>query len=131
MNKKTITFIFIISILLVFLSTKTVSHSPLQKSISSKLIRFHVIANSNTTYDQQLKLTIKDTVIDYIEPKLRNVTDINSARNIISDNIPHINAIAQNVLKKHNSSYSVNTFLSTRTFPNKEYGGLQLPAGTY
>lgn len=131
MNKRTITFLFIISLLLIIISTNNTSHSPLQKSIASKLIRFHVIANSNSSHDQQLKLLIKDSVVDYIEPKLRYVNDIQSARAVITDNIPHINTIAQNVLKKHNSSYSVNTFLSTRTFPIKEYGDITLPAGTY
>lgn len=133
--KKYITYLFLIITTLLIYNTyqkcSTNKYTDLQKSISQKIIRFHVIGNSNTAYDQSLKLHIKNAIVQKIEPELNNVDNITSARKIITQNLDLINHIAKRELNKHNSSYSVKTTMSTRFFPIKQYGNMTLPEGEY
>lgn len=133
--KKYITYlILIITTLLVYskcTKTANTNYKDLQKDISKKIIRFHVIGNSNTEYDQSLKLHIKNAIVQELEPILYNVDNISSARKIIYKNLPLINHIAKRELIKHNLSYSVKTTMSTRFFPIKQYGDMTLPEGEY
>lgn len=66
----------------------------LQHSIANKIIRFHVIANSDSEFDQALKLKVRDKVIEFLNPLLENSQTINESRIIISDNIDAIENIA-------------------------------------
>ena len=51
--------------------------------IKDKLIRFHVIANSDSDEDQNLKLKVRDAVIDYLQPKLELSSSIEESETII------------------------------------------------
>ena len=106
-------------------------YSNIQKSISKKIIRFHVIGNSNSTYDQNLKLEIKNSIITYMEPLLKNTTCLKDAKNILNKNLNSINNIAQSCLDKHSTSYTATTSLGSSYFPIKQYGDMTLPEGTY
>ena len=68
--------------------------------IKDKLIRFHVIANSDSDEDQAVKLLVRDEVIDYINVQLKDATGIDEARDILKDNIEEVNNIAVNILRE-------------------------------
>ena len=102
-----------------------------QKHISEKLIRFHVIANSDLPYDQKLKLEVKDDVLQYISPKLKECKDINQSRKVIKDNDAAIKEIANKIIKENGYNYNINTKLSYENFPIKTYGNISLPQGKY
>lgn len=106
-------------------------NSNVQKSIEKKLIRFHVIANSDTAEDQALKLKVRDKVLQYIYPKLKNSKSIDESRNILKENDEAIRKLAQDVVKKNGYSYTVTTELSFEKFPIKTYGNITLPQGEY
>lgn len=134
--KKYITYLILIIITTLLIYNKyskntDTNYINLQKSISQKIIRFHIIGNSNSEYDQSLKLHIKNAIVQALEPILYNVDNISSARKIIYKNLHFINQIAKRELSKHNSSYSVKTTMSTRFFPIKQYGDMTLPEGEY
>ncbi|OOB76307.1 peptidase [Clostridium haemolyticum] len=102
-----------------------------QKSIANKLIRFHVIANSDSTEDQALKLKVRDEILEYISPKLKNSKSIEESRQIIKENSEVINAIAKKTIQKNGYTYTVKTELSHENFPVKTYGDITLPQGDY
>ncbi|MCD3350925.1 stage II sporulation protein R [Clostridium botulinum D/C] len=102
-----------------------------QKSIANKLIRFHVIANSDSTEDQALKLKVRDEILEYISPKLKNSKSIEESRKIIEENSEVINAIAKKTIQKNGYTYTVKTKLSHENFPVKTYGDVTLPQGNY
>ena len=129
-------FFIIISALLI--TTYSISKSQntnqsysMQKNISSKIIRLHVIGNSNSAYDQAIKLKVKQAIVEELKPLLQNATSRSHAYKIITSNLSHINEHANNTLKKHAIHYSSNTTLSTVYFPIKKYGNLTLPEGNY
>lgn len=105
--------------------------STLQGSLEKKLIRFHVIANSDSVEDQALKLKVRDKVLEYISPKLKNSKSIDDSRRILKDNSAAIKKIAESVISKNGYKYSVDTKLSFEKFPVKTYGNITLPQGEY
>ena len=102
----------------------------LQGSIADKVIRFHVIANSDSTFDQALKLKVRDKIIEYITPLIDNSKNIDESRKIISDNLDNIEAIAKATLSTY-SNYTVTTELTNSKFPTKNYEDYSFPAGEY
>lgn len=102
-----------------------------QEDIASKIIRFHVIANSDSKEDQALKLKVRDKVLEYIQPKLRNSKNIKESREIIKENNENMIAVAKKVILENGYKYSINTTLSNENFPIKTYGNITLPQGKY
>ncbi|MDZ5034865.1 stage II sporulation protein R, partial [Clostridium perfringens] len=56
------------------------------EDIVNEIIRFHVIANSDSEEDQNLKLKVRDKVIEYVSGNLKNCQDLSEARKFIIDN---------------------------------------------
>lgn len=99
--------------------------------VKNKLIRFHVIANSDTEEDQNLKLKVKNKVIDYLYPYLNASQSLEESRNIIKYKMDEVKKLAEEVIKDNNYSYGVKTELSRENFPEKSYGKITLPQGNY
>jgi stage II sporulation protein R len=102
-----------------------------QKDIASKIIRFHVIANSDSKDDQALKLKVKNKVLEYMQPKLKKSRSINESRKILQQNNEEVIAIANKVIRENGYNYSVKTTLANENFPIKTYGNITLPQGKY
>ncbi|WP_315116645.1 stage II sporulation protein R [uncultured Clostridium sp.] len=101
------------------------------EDIYSKVIRFHVIANSDLPEDQNLKLKVRDEVLDYIYPKLKESKDINQSRNILKDNSENVKKLSQKVVYDNGYKYNVDVKLLVDNFPIKSYGNITLPQGQY
>ena len=99
--------------------------------IKDKLIRFHVIANSDTDEDQNLKLKVRDKVVEALSEKLSNVNSLEEAENVLEENIDYVNEIAKEVIEENNDTYEVTTMLSYENFPDKVYGDCVFPQGNY
>ncbi|MDU1321405.1 MAG: stage II sporulation protein R [Clostridium botulinum] len=129
--------VFMLSIIVIFfigfncLNLIYGSTSSEQKNISNKIIRFHVLANSDSIEDQSLKLKVKDEIIKYMMPKLDESNSIDESRKILKENDKEIKKIAENIINKNGYKYSVNTYLGQEQFPIKTYGNITLPQGQY
>ncbi|MFL0164935.1 MULTISPECIES: stage II sporulation protein R [Clostridium] len=99
--------------------------------VKDSLIRFHVIANSDNDDDQQLKLKVKNRVIDYLYPYLNSSQSLDESRKIIKDKMEDVKTLAQQVIKDNNYDYDVKVELSRENFPDKSYGNITLPQGNY
>lgn len=102
-----------------------------QKAYSDKLIRFHVIANSDSPEDQELKLKVRDRIISEMNDKFIDTNSIEEVQKIINSNLDEIKYIAQQTVKEENKNYDVNVYFGNSNFPTKSYGGFTLPAGEY
>lgn len=96
-----------------------------------KLIRFHVIANSDEEEDQELKLKVRDAVIKYLQPKLEKSSSIEESEKIIQLEHDNIEEISRNIIKKNGYNYNVTAKLQYSDFPAKQYSSVVLPAGKY
>ena len=101
------------------------------EEIADKLIRFHVIANSDSEEDQALKLKVRDRIIDKMSIKLEKAESLDQARDILNSSIEEVNIIAREVIIEEGFNYDVNTMLSNENFPDKIYGDYIFPQGTY
>jgi len=99
--------------------------------IKDKMIRFHVIANSDSIEDQDIKLKVRDKVLEYIYPKLEGASEIDKSREILKENDKEIKDISLKVLEENNYNYKVESTLSNEVFPVKSYGDITLPQGEY
>lgn len=102
-----------------------------QDDLQEKMIRLHVIANSDSDADQNLKLCVRDAVLCRAEEILRQSADMAEARARLRDSLPSIGDAAAQVLAAQGSGYAVSVSLEDTEFPCKTYDGFALPAGEY
>lgn len=95
------------------------------------LIRFHVIANSDSERDQALKRAIRDAILEKVSPRLAVSHSLDESRIILKDLLPEMQSIATEVVKSWGENYTVQAEYGRTEFPTKSYGSLVLPAGEY
>lgn len=102
-----------------------------QQDLAGKMMRLHVIANSDSDADQALKLRVRDRVIALSQSLLSDVSDVEEAKRILSQNLSQIEACAQDEVLKNGYSYPVRAELTSMYFPTRDYTSFSLPAGEY
>lgn len=95
------------------------------------LIRFHVIANSDSVFDQSVKLAVRNEIIEEVNRYLTEAKNAKEAESILKDRSAAITEAANKVLARHHCGYEAKTVLGTSAFPTKTYGEITLPAGEY
>jgi len=103
----------------------------LQEGIAGEVIRFHVIANSDSDEDQELKMMVKENVVGYMNDLLREVTTVEETRELILKNLDGIRDKAGQVIEEQGYGYEVTAQLEKCYFPMKSYGDITFPAGEY
>lgn len=99
--------------------------------LASNLIRLHVVANSDSPGDQDLKHNVRDAVLSYMNSQIKNSQDIEETRAILLGRLDEIATIAQNTIRNQGYEYEVKVRLGNYPFPTKVYGDINLPAGNY
>ncbi|MBP1758220.1 MAG: Stage sporulation protein required for processing of pro-sigma-E (SpoIIR) [Firmicutes bacterium] len=102
-----------------------------QSQLSDKLLRLHVLANSDEAEDQSLKLRVRDRVLETVEPWLEEGTSAASAGEILAHRLPELTQAAQEEIQAAGYSYPVSLSLGQSWFPTRYYDGFSLPAGQY
>lgn len=128
--------IFIVSIIIglayAYITSKPNNDiSTIQQGISHKIIRFHVIANSDSDADQALKLKVKEAVVNYTAELLCNSKSISETEDLLSSHTNDIISIANNVISENDYDYPVTAEITDTYFPTKSYGNYTFPPGTY
>lgn len=111
--------------------TNALHNTEIQEGIAKEIIRFHVIANSDSNKDQALKLKVKDQLVKKLSPLLKNASSIGEARAIIKKNEDLIQKVAIDTIKKNGYDYTVKVSLGKTYFPLKLYGNYSFPPGYY
>lgn len=99
--------------------------------ISDKLIRLHVVANSDTEEDQNLKLMVRDEILEYLTPRLSGLSSRADAEVLVSQEAENIKEIAERKISECGYDYTVTITLCEESFPTTEYSTFSLPAGEY
>ena len=98
---------------------------------SRDVVRLHVIANSDSQYDQMVKLKVRDAVLAYMAPKLKHASNSAEADSVISQNRREIEEVARKVLMLSGVAYPVQVQYGYFDFPVRSYGNSVFPAGKY
>lgn len=96
-----------------------------------QLIRFHVLANSDSEQDQALKRAVRDTILKAVSPRLAVSQTLDESRDILKRLSSEMEDIGRSVVMDWDKDYSVKTEYGRFSFPTKSYGSLVLPAGEY
>ena len=102
-----------------------------RSALAEKVVRLHVLANSDSEADQALKLTVRDTVLAETEELLEGIESRDAAADVLRAQMPFLQRAAERTLAEQGSAYPVEVRLETAQFPTKEYDGFALPAGEY
>lgn len=112
------------------LGSKT-DEDEIQRELSEKLLRFHVVANSDSDEDQTLKLKVKEAVVDYLSDYLYDTMTLEETENVIAAHNDEVVDLANRIIAENGYDYSVSAELTSCYFPVKSYGDVTLPAGDY
>ena len=125
--------IFVILILLsLFILISAISYvDAVSYNIADSVFRLHVIANSNSKEDQELKLKVRDELLLYMNIISKDSTSKQEAMQIANEHKEEFTQIAEKVIKENGYNYTVNVQIGKADFPTKYYGDITLPAGTY
>ncbi len=99
--------------------------------IPEDAIRIRVIANSDSEYDQEIKLLVKEKLQMKLYNLLKNTKGVSEARKIINSNLPIIQADVDNLLKDLNYELGFDINYGMNYFPSKEYKGVLYEEGYY
>ena len=102
-----------------------------QSQLAEKVVRLHVLANSDSDEDQALKLKVRDAVLEQATETLRGADSQTEACRRLTDMLPELEETARVIITANGYDYGVRAELAETSFPTKEYDGFALPAGEY
>lgn len=102
-----------------------------QRELSEEILRFHVVANSNSTEDQALKLKVRDRVIEYLSMPLSTCKSQQESVEKIRQLLPEIEETAREFIAGQGYGYEVRAAVGEQYFPVKAYGNMTFPRGYY
>ena len=124
-------FIAVIGAMTVCINAEVNKIDRASEDYKEKLIRFHVIANSDNNEDQELKLKVRDNIISYLKPKLENSDSISESEEIIKSEYENLYKISRETVKENGYDYDISVGIEYSNFPTKQYSNVVLPAGEY
>ncbi len=102
-----------------------------QSQLAERVVRLHVLANSDGQEDQALKLLVRDRVLARATELLTQARDRTEADALLRAELPELEALAVRELRANGCAYPVTAELADTEFPTREYDGFTLPAGEY
>lgn len=101
------------------------------EDIPNHILRLHVLANSDTGGDQDLKLKVRDRILRESAGLLDGVKSRDEAERAVAGNLTRLQAAAEDEIRKQGYSYPARAELTNMYFPSRQYGEVTLPAGRY
>ena len=116
---------------LILMAAQRVGQEAFASRIAPEILRFHVLANSNSPEDQTLKLQVKTRLLDEIYRQLGENASLQDTRNYISTHMDFLEQEAEAYMKELGYHYTATAELTKTYFPTKVYGDMVFPCGTY
>lgn len=102
-----------------------------QKELADSIIRLHVIANSDSHADQQLKYQVRDRILTEAAALYQPGDDLTQVRKSMEENLTLLAQAGREVVEEQGYDYPVSATLERTWFPTKKYTDFALPAGNY
>ncbi|MGN0405156.1 MAG: stage II sporulation protein R [Bariatricus sp.] len=103
----------------------------MQKNLAEEVFRFHVLANSDSEEDQELKLKVKEVIIGYMKNELPNAQNAKETKEWATEHLDDIEEMARQTVRNEGFAYPVKASVGWYNFPDKTYGDVTFPAGEY
>lgn len=101
------------------------------RTINSEVLRIHILADSDSEADQNLKLKVRDEILRFTDGLYSNVTSKEEAIEITNEHIDEIVATAENTLKANGCKKSVKAEILDMNFNTRYYEDITMPSGNY
>lgn len=127
-------FLCLTCLLLAFLFTmagQRQSDEAMAARIAPEILRFHVLANSDSDEDQQLKLRVRTLLLDSIYEKLGGNASLDDTKEYVLANKDSLEQEAEDYMKAEGYDYPAHMEVTECYFPTKTYGDMVFPCGTY
>lgn len=125
-------FFIILFLFFTFLLINITSYSKdVKQGLAENFFRLHIIANSNSPIDQELKFKVRDSVLEYINEEIPNNLSKDEVILEVQNKLADIKLIAESTIKSYGFNYDINLEINNFYFPTKNYYNLSLPAGYY
>ena len=112
------------------MATKAYSET-IQENIAGQVVRFHVVANSDSREDQRLKLQVRDAVLQDLQPLMTQTKNKKESEQLLEERLKQVKETAESVVRSQGYEYPVSVSLEWELFPVRVYGDLTFPAGYY
>ena len=130
-SKKVKYSLILIFLFFIYISINAISYANyISNDIAESVFRLHVIANSDSAEDQNLKYIVRDNIIAYMN-KINNATNKLDVINLAKEHLNDFKKIAQQTVFDEGYNYSVSVEIGNFNFPTKHYGDISLPSGNY
>lgn len=127
--KKRLFILLLTTALLIGLLTILPVHS--ESEIYERVLRLHVIANSDSQEDQSLKLLVRDAILDESQKLLADADTQEQAKAIIEQNVDKLRLVAERTVQKNGYSYPISIEFNKESYPTKSYESCAFPSGEY
>lgn len=108
-----------------------ISFAETSERIRESVLRLHVIANSDVSVDQNLKLAVRDAIINESVEIFDGTVTVDNAVEKITPEINNIKEIAERVVENYGFDYNVDVSIDEEYFETRTYETVTLPAGKY
>ena len=130
--KKLKNLILLLFLLFLYIFVSAQSYvSAVTSNLSDSVFRLHVIANSDSSEDQSLKLKVRDNLLEYMNTISANCSTKQEAMSLANKHKTDFQKIAEKTIVENGYNYSVKINIDNFYFPTKNYGDISLPAGSY
>lgn len=129
-NLKRFLFIIILFIIFFIITARSYANT-ISKDLSNTFFRLHILANSDSSEDQELKLKVRDAILEYMNTLCYDNISKEEAIKLSKEHIKDFKKISEKVIKENGYNYNVNVQIGNFYFPTKIYGNISLPAGNY
>ena len=102
-----------------------------QGELADRVIRIHVIANSDSPEDQRLKLEVRDAVLELVAEAGEGIETPEEMCRALTPRLPELEELGETVLREQGCMADVTATLTECWFPTKDYGAFSFPAGEY
>lgn len=102
-----------------------------QNGLAEEVFRFHVLANSNSDADQELKRKVRDGILSYMKEQLPEEADKEETKSWAEEHLKELEMTARKIVVEEGYFYDVKAKVETVSFPKKTYGDITFPAGDY
>jgi stage II sporulation protein R len=102
-----------------------------QGELADRVIRIHVIANSDSPEDQRLKLAVRDAVLELVAEAGEGIETPEEMLFALTPRLAELEVLGETVLRNQGFTDDVTATLTECWFPTKDYGAFSFPAGEY
>ena len=143
-RRKRMLLLFAMLVVVIYTGQSLAAQKSTQQLTNRDFIRFHVIANSDSVQDQELKLKVRDGLLRMINQQLMEYTvaqaepragrvelTLEQSREYVKTHLDDIETRARQIVRTNGYDYAVTASLGARFVPEKTYGNVTFPEGDY